>query len=238
MSNRELNEKLLDVCTDSPVDLVRAEELLRQGADPLGAVTADRETTNLFDAVVEYYITDDSWDLYRITELFLRYGMDISRPEIPYDDNNVLDPLWTFAFGHGEAVLLTLRLLLDHGLPAESAAQCWGHEICNYCQLWGDLTDEDMYKTYYDYLHKLMLFASYPHVLLNDPSLRDEIWYEQNDYDVTKFREWKNYSFAVDTSRCDRGTPEVYHSVVTVIENATGKAVWKFGVCLSPEDLE
>ena len=83
-----------------------------------------------------------------------------------------------------------------------------------------------------------MLVASYPHILNSDEELRKEIWYDYNcnGYDITQFRNWNDYVFDVDTSHCEHG-PEVYKSVVTIIEKTSGSPVWKFGICLSPDDV-
>lgn len=167
----------------------------------------------------------------------MKYGMDISKPSIPYDGSNVLNPLWMFGFFSNEVVLRTLKLLLDNGLSADDADECWGHAIFDLANIDGDLMTDFDYEVFNDYIRKLMLIASYPHVLNEDEYLRDEIWFQYNDYDVTKFRNWNNYAFDVDTSHCI-GNPHVCGSVVTIIEKTTGKPVWKFGVCLKPEEIE
>ena len=83
---------------------------------------------------------------------------------------------------------------------------------------------------------KLMLIASYPHVLNADRDLREEIWYAWNHYDLRRFRNWEDFDIIVDTSRCTHG-PDVRRSLVTIREKTTGKAVWVFGVCLEPEEV-
>ncbi len=236
----ELNAQLLAACTSENIDYERIESLLKQGAEPLGKIiTDDGYPDNLYEQVVhELFRNDDTpEDLYRITELFLRYGMDISKPAIPYDDSDILNPLWMFAFPANDCVLRILKLLLDHGLSADDAGQCWGHAFFDLINLHFELSDQIDHDIFYDSIRKLMLFASYPHVLDNDEDLRNEIWYNHNHYDLMRFRKWDDFSFEVDTSHCER-MPEVYKSVVTIIEKASGDPVWKFGVCLKPENLE
>lgn len=237
-SKDELNIELLESCTSDVIDYERVESLLNQGAEPLGRIVSHGYPNNLYDEVVDhlFHNNDTPDDFYLITELFLRYGMDISKPAIPYDDDNILNPLWTFAFPSNECVLRTLKLLLDHGLSADDARECWGHAIFDYVNVDGELSDPYQYEMFYDYIRKLMLIASYPHVLNADKDLRDEIWYDHNHYDMDRFRRWHDFTFEVDTSRCQRYS-EVYQSVVTIIEKDTGAAVWKFGICLKPEEL-
>lgn len=236
--NEKLNAELLAVCTRDSVDFAHAEELLRQGAEPLGRITLNDSDNNLYDEIVDYWFRNDETpeELYLITELFLRYGMDISRPAIPYDEGNIINPLWMLAFPSNECVLRTLKLLLDHGLSAEDAAECWGHAISDFLHVGGMLSDESEYEDFYDYIRKVMLIASYPHVLNADEKLRKHIWYDHNDYDLTHFRRWEDFRFEIDTSYCGR-EPEVYKSIVTIIEKESSSAVWRFGVCITPEEI-
>ena len=238
----ELNAELLKACEANVIDYDLVDSLLKQGAKPLGKITDGRFDNNLYEEVIStdlFFNDETTEDFYKITELFLKYGMDISKPSVPYDGSMVLNPLWTFGFPSNEVVLRTLKLLLDNGLSADDAGECWGHAIIDFMYVMhdGDLTSDSDYEVFYDYIRKLMLSASYPHVLSADKYLRDEIWLQYNDYDVTKFRNWNNYAFDVDISHC-KGHPHVCGSVVTIIEKATGKPVWKFGVCLKPEDIE
>ena len=233
-----LNLKLYNVCNAKEIDYNLAEELLKQGAEPLGKIKLpdNRIKTILYGEVVDVLFDNEETpeDLYKLTELFLKYGMDMTKP-VPYDEEEC-NPLWIFAFPSNDCVLRTLKLLLDHGLNAEDAGKCWNHAICDLVDMDGRLTDDLCYEFFYDYIQKLMLIASYPHVLEADESLRNEIWYSANDYDLKKFREWQNYEYAVDTSHCENG-PDVYKSIVTIIEKSTRNSVWRFGVCLKPEDV-
>ena len=238
---KELNQQLLAVCTADVIDYQLAEDLLKQGAEPLGEVInvyGDRD--NLYFAAINDLIDNEETliDLYRITELFSQYGLNISAPSVPYDDENVIHPLTVFSYATGEYALKGLMILLDNGLRAEDAAWCWEQEVSSFTDIWGKLEDLGALELYYDYIRKLMLIASYPHDLNADEELRKEIWYDYNcnGYDVMRFRNWNDYLFEVDTSHCERG-PEVYKSVVTIHEKNSGKPVWKFGVCLSPDDV-
>lgn len=248
MTKEELNKQLLDVCLADTVDYARAEELLKQGAEPLGRIGHGERPENLYTAVVdELYLGRDDVpeDLWKITELFLRYGMDIAKPSVPYD-SDTLNPLWTFGSPSMTAdsacpdtsaahVLHALKLLLDHGLRAEDAQECRTN-FKDMIRMVCDLDDPFDLRIFYDYLHKLMLIASYLHILDADEALQEEIWLKQNDYNPTRFRNWQGFTFEVDTSRC-KGDPCAPRAVVTIIEKSSGKIVWTFGIGLKPEDI-
>ena len=232
----ELNQKLLEECTSETIDYFRAEELLQLGAEPMGRVVDEfGDEDNLYSVVVDALWDNHEEDLFRVTELFLRYGMDVSKPSVPYDNIDVLHPLWMFGFPSEEYVLMALKLLLDHGLKAEDVAECWHHFMGDSVDVSGDLSQKGYYDFLYGDIRKLMMFASYPHVISEDEHLRREVWYDYNQYDLTKFRHWDDFDFEVDTSLCTPH-PEVYRSVVTIMEKDSGKKVWRFGVCLNPED--
>ena len=237
MSNvKKINLELLDACTMEKVDLSYIEELLKQGAQPLGAVCDSYGINNLYDAVVEHYLSGEEEIFVDITELFLKYGMDISKPEIPYDCNDVINPLWNFAFFSTEVGLKALKLLLDRGLDAESAGECWSHELLDWEIMEFYLEEERDYEFFYKMLRKIILIASYPHIIINDTNLQKEIWFSENDYDYTKFRNWDKYSFEIDTSYCI-SAPQANRSVVTIIEKNSGKKVWKFGFGISSQEV-
>ncbi len=60
------------------------------------------------------------------------------------------------------SMMETLRLLLDHGLTAEDAERGWGQELDDFLNV---LDDKDVRDELPHYVKKLMLTASYPHVL-------------------------------------------------------------------------
>ncbi|MBR0414654.1 MAG: hypothetical protein IJI67_06260 [Clostridia bacterium] len=241
MNQIELNNELLRVFSTFTINFSRVENLLQQGAEPLGKVQYHRVVNNLYDSVLDVMLCEDVCpeDFVKLTALFLRYGMDIAKPSIPYDGDNIINPLWSLAFVKGEAFLKVLKLLLDNGLSAEDASCCWNHAVCDLVQFGFVLDNEYAYECLYDCIKKLMLIASYEHILIENKDLQEEIWYNyaQNQYDLKKFRNWNDFLFEVDTSRCER-KPEPYKSVVTIIEKSNGLPVWKFGLCLTPEEIE
>ena len=243
MTTKELNAQLLDVCLADEVDYERAEALLRQGAEPLGIVDDPGSLPpwdNLYTVVISELFMHDVIPeaLYKITELFLRYGMDISRPSVPYSEDSP-SPLRTFSPPSGESgdcVLRTLQLLLDHGVSAEEARDCWMEALWTLELLDCDLTDPDERMWLDDFIRKLLLIASYPHILADDADLQREIWLDQNHGDLTLFRDWGAYTYEIDTTHCER-YPDARGSLITIIEKSSGRKVWTFGFCLDPQDV-
>ena len=162
--------------------------------------------------------------------------MDVSKPDIPYEECDETNPSWMFAFYSEANVLEVMRLLLDYGLDADSASKCWGHILSDYYHVWGKLEDEFCYEMLYEAIRKIMLIASYPHVLQNDKDLQEVIWLKHNTYPTEAFRDYDAFSFEIDSGNWGEETPQVYKSVVTIIEKKTGEKVWKFGFGLQPDD--
>ncbi len=239
-TNYELNQLLLDECLKDNPDYSKIEGLLKNGAKPMGAVKSGSNTNYndiVYCNIVEQYIDHDSDSevFPKLTELFLRYGMNVSKPDFSYDKSDESSPLWMFAFYSGENALKTLRLLLDYGLDAESASECWDHILFDYYNVWGALENEFCYEMLYDAIRKIMLIASYPHVLQNDEDLQAVIWLKHNNYPIESFRNWDDFTYKIDSSYWGNETPQVYKSVVTIVEKRTGKRVWKFGFGLQPD---
>ena len=139
-----------------------------------------------------------------------------------------------FAFYSGENALKTLHLLLDYGLGVDAASECWNHILFDYYNCWGYLENALCYEMLYDSIRKIMLIASYPHILQNDEALQKVIWSECNTYDPESFRNRNDFSFDIDSSYWGEETPQVYKSIVTIVEKKTRKKVWKFGFGLEP----
>lgn len=229
-----LNNKLYAECSKETLDCSEIERLLRSGADPLGATAVSG--WGLLEHIYGELICsmDDSTisNLPRITELFLKHGMDIDHPRVPYDDDNSLNPMWDFAFWANEHSASALEMLLNSGLSPESAGAMWGHAVDDLLMLGDcDLRDEFWKDTCVWVIKLIMLCASYDHVLA-DEDLRDFIGCSYNDYDLHKFRNWNNFDYEFDTSRCEP-VPEFRKSVVHILEAASHQEIWKIGICLS-----
>ncbi len=236
----ELNKRLFHECAKEHIDFSVVEELLKQGADPLGGTEICG--WNLLDHVYGDLVggsqDNKSVDLPQITELFLNYGMDIDKPKIPYDGSNSINPMWEFAFVTNENAIQALNMLLDRGISVESFGEFWGHAIGDLIQIeCGDpVKDEFWNDTCIWTLKMLMLAASYDYILDHDKDLQDFIGCSYNDYDIRNFKDWNRYRYEFDTSRCERNR-ELYKSVVRIYETDSGEEVWKIGVGLKEEEL-
>lgn len=78
----DMNNKLYEECVKEEIDLNVIEELLKESADPLVATAVS--AWGLLDHIYGDILCDTqdmlSKNLPEITELFLKYGMDISNP--------------------------------------------------------------------------------------------------------------------------------------------------------------
>lgn len=230
-----LNNQLYAECSKETLDCEAIEYLLKKGADPLGgtAVSGWDLLVHIYGEIVSESQGSKSINLPRITELFLKYGMDIDHPRIPYDDDNSLHPMWEFAFVMNENSVYALKMLLDAGISADAVGEMWGHATFDMINIHcGDPNDDEFWNYECVWLIKMiMLCASYDHVLDQDEDLRKFIGCAYNHYDIKKFREWDNYRYEFDTSRCS-GSPELYKSVVNIIEVDSNEVVWRIGIFL------
>ncbi len=236
-----LNTELLKVCVAGEINYGKAEELLKKGAEPLGYIENDEGwPDNLYSSVLDvlYQQEDTKEDYYSITELFLKYKMNISKPAVPYDGDWILNPMYHFIGRKNDCMLRTMRLLLDHGLNSEDAWCAWGHQTEDFVNVDGCFSDENVRFEFPDYVRMLMLIASYQHVLKDSTGLQQEIWFDYNKSrcDLLRFREWDWYDYEIDWSRSGR-IPRVSCSVVTIKDKQTGEEIWTFGISLSPEDV-
>ena len=231
----ELNKKLFDECAKEHIDFQLVEELLKQGADPLGGteMCGWDLLDHIYGDLVGGSQDNESVDLPQITELFLKYGMDIDKPKIPYDGSNSINPMCEFAFVTNENAIYALKMLLDKGISVESFGEFWGYAIGDLLQIeCGDPVNDEFWNyTCIWTLKMLMLAASYDYILENDKDLQDFIGCSYNNYDVHNFKDWNNYRYEFDTSHCEKHR-ELYKSVVHIYETNSGKEVWKIGVCL------
>ena len=229
----ELNKKLYDECCKEVIDFAAVEELLKAGADPLGG--AEAEGMDLLDHIYGDLVGgsqyNDSADLPRITELFLKYGMDIDKPKIPYDGHNSINPAWDFAFSTNENSIVALKMLLDNGLSADSFGLFWGHALCDFFHIeCGDPQNDEFWNHECTWTFKMMLLgASYDHILSNDKELKDFLCCDYNNYDIYNFRNWDNFEYYFDASHCEK-SPELYKSIIHIYEKVSGKEAWTIGV--------
>ena len=236
-----LNKQLYDECGKMEnIDFELVEELLKKGADPLGATEAYGWDVleHIYGEIVMGSQDNDSVDLPRITELFLKHGMDIDNPRIPYDGSNSLNPMWEFAFVTNENAIHALKMLLDRGLSVDSFGEFWGHAIGDLIQIeCGDPVGDKFWNyTCVWTLKMLMLAASYDYIFEADEDLRKFICCDYNSYDVHNFRDWDRYEYSFDTSHCDK-YKELYKSIVSITDKRSGEVVWKIGVGIAGREL-
>lgn len=229
----ELNQQLAEACSQEVIDFPLVESLLKQGADPLGA-------TNLYgwDLLHHIYgdsIACDSWysdseNLPQLTALFLNHGMNVDNPRIPYDGQDSLNPLWHFAHIVNGNTIVALKMLLDHGLSAESFAEFWDHAFTDYYIIdCGDPQNDAFWNDSCTWTLKMVLLgASYDHIIHADERLRELICCEHNNYDLHNFRNWDDYEYFFDTSHCQM-SPHLYGSILRIFDKKTGSKVWEMG---------
>ncbi len=221
----EMNNQLYRACVTQPADYGKMENLLKAGAQPLGSETvscSDSESC-LYSSIIGYYVADDdmSGDLYRITQLFLKYGMDISRPPLPYDDDWRLHPLWMCSFLGGDELLKTMRLLLENGLDADACEICCCHAYVDLMLI--NPVEMDYFDVFYkETIRKIMLFASFAHILHSSRYLQELFWYSRNSYPAEKFREWDMFYFAFEGA------------MIKILREDNGEEVWKFSIVIDP----
>lgn len=240
----ELNKKLYEECSKKVIDFEVVEKLLKQGADPLGPTEAHSYglLEHIYGEIVSESQDNNGVYLTQITELFLKYGMDVDNPRIPYDGGNSINPLWDLGLCLNERSIETLKLFLDRGISVDSFGQFWSTAMGDLIDVeCGDpVRDEFWNRVCVLSLKATMLAASYDYMLNEYEHLRKFIGYSYNDYDVHKFRNWNDFSYEIDTSNCDRYPEhcELYKSVVTIYEIESGKKVWRFGVYLDEMNFE
>lgn len=236
----ELNKKLYEECCKEPIDFSAVEELLKAGADPLGGTesTGYDLLDHVYGDLVGGSQDNNSVDLPKITELFLKYGMNVDKPRIPYDDANSINPAWEFAFVTNENAIVALKMLLDSGLSAESFGLFWDHIIDDLFYIdCGDPQNDEFWNHECTWAFKMMLLgASYDHILKNDKELREFLCCDYNEYNIHNFRDWYRFDYYFDTSHCEKG-PELYKSIVHVYEKETGNEVWTIGVGIDGRKL-
>lgn len=227
-----LNKKLKEEWYKEEIDFSAVEALLKQGADPLGGTAAGG--FKILDHVYSEIICDsqknNSADLPEITKLFLKYGMDVDRPRVPYDGMDSLNPLWCFTFVLNENAANALKMLLDHGLSAESFAEFGDHTMFDFY-----IIDTDPEHNEYDNdvctraFKMFLLGASYDHVFNADEKFREFLCCSYNTGDIHIFRNWNDFEYRFDTSSCEK-KPELRGSVVHIFSKKTGEEVWTIGL--------
>lgn len=217
----ELNKRLYGECINDKVDYKLVEELLKAGADPLGVIIYDdSEKAYIYGEIISDSFLNNGENLPKITELFLRYGMDISKPKIPYSTEIWDSPLWEFACFPNENLLLTLKLLLDKGIDCDVINDFVEHIITNVvCVDKGEFYPIEREQDHYLWAMKMiMLVASYDYIIEKNKVLAEFIRVKDNNYDLKKFREYNNFSYVFNKS------------IVNIYEEKTKNLIWRIRV--------
>lgn len=229
----ELNNKLKEECIKENVDFEIVEELLKQGADTLGgsAVCGWDILTHVYSEVIMETSRMNSINLPEITELFLKYGMNVDNPRIPYDDSDSFNPLWCFTFVPNENSIKALKMLLDNGLSADSFLEFWDHSMLDYFYL--DMWTSDEYELYKEesiWLFKMFLLgASYERILDSSDLFRIDTCCFCNTNDVHMFRDWNDFEYEFDVSHCKRSY-DLNGGIIHIYSKKTKEEVWTVGI--------
>ena len=229
----KLNKQLYLECSKDEIDCAAVERLLKQGADPLGgtAISGWGLLDHVYGEIVCESQYNNSCNLPKITELFLKYGMNIDDPRIPYDDENSINPLWDFTFALNENSIVALKMLLDNGLSAGSFTEFIDHSMMDFfnCECGDPENDEFWNKECIWTFKMLLLGASYDHILEGEPGIGEFICCSYNSGELKAFRQWNDFEYHFDTSSCVKG-PELYGSIIHIYSKKTEAEVWTIGV--------
>lgn len=237
----ELNKKLLDAATKEQIDYDEITSLLEQGADLLGC--CDEE---FGDYVLEEIIMNDYdkmlWEnidkkeqVVNLIEFFISKGFKPSDIEKGTEDGSSV--MWHFHFFASESGIQILKMFLDNGLKAEALEDYVDHFYTDTAMVDGYYEDAEMDECKEHYIKSLfyglkmvMLSASYPHVLNESEYLRSCIEMDStnkdNNYDLTKFRNYNNYEYELDTSTCDYLPYGLRNATVRIREKENSNIVW------------
>lgn len=231
----DLNKKLFNLLCDPIVDLEQIELVLNEGADPMGSADERDSDEHIFGEILCWCSSpeDGSPDLFNklpeITQLFIDHGMRIvDDPNNPFDGDNI-NPLWCMFFCVGEPTISALNILLDNGLSADVFEEFLGHAYTDIGYCYGNLVENNSdFKHFLDLTFKMIfLGASYPHIINKSKYLRDCISYDENSYNLTRFRNWDDYVYEYDLSTARNLEHGLADVIVKIREVNTGNVIWK-----------
>ena len=223
----DLNDALLEAA--KRCDLIEVEELLRQGADPLGSSDAADPGESVLGELFCFSMDDEAIaaTMPELLELFFAHGMDIGARNIPDDADNI-HPLWDLAFADTESGLNILATLLEHGLDCRSAEILVEHILTDLklCRVYDD--DDKWWRGCgCCSLKMVMLAASYPNILENSGYIADCISLAQNDAArLIGFRDWNRFIYQIDLSTSCHTPHDLYGATVRIRKKGTGEVVW------------
>ena len=233
--SKELNKKLSDSITEREIDYDLVDELLKEGADPLGCYNDYNDTPigNLFCMGGEDWGEETNGTLSdrfpKLINIFIKNGFDCSRFQRD-TDRRYNRELWCLTFSISQGAYETLKILIEHGLPIPAMEDFISHfytdsEMCD---------GSDMTPDYEEYLiwafRMIMLCASYPHILKNSEYLRECVELDstnkENRYDLTRFRQYEDFEYFFDISTLNNYPYGMRNATVRIIEKKTENEVW------------
>lgn len=223
MEQIELNKLLYDECSKKNLDLDKIDGLLIEGADPLGIFNKYGEF--VYNELIISAIEDDYKNLYEITKKFLDSGMLIKESVLKdkYGDKSI-NPFWVFAFKCDEEAMMTLKLLLDNDLDVASIEILADHIYIDYIFLEDDFDNlkdnKDAFISFEYAMKMIMLCVSYSHVIDDSDFIKDLIEYDNNNYDISKFRNFKTYYIEIEVKSEEK-------IIIIFKDNITNEVIWK-----------
>ena len=243
MTQLELNRLLFLASTAPEPDLKAVESLLKPGADPLGPYNSFGGCT-LEELFVISQESECAVVLPALTELFLRYGMDV--------DSSEKAVLHSLTWVRNEYGVQTLRLLMDAGLSAGEAEAFAVDLIEGILQTeageYDPALDADWRESIGCAVRMILLLASYERVFTGSRYIRKLMHAEEEGFAaIERFRDWEKYRCdVVFRDYGDRYAKEAeekipwYLGTATVFEKESGKEVRKLSLIgyLDMERLE
>lgn len=223
----ELNKALFHAVI--ACDYEETEQLLRAGADPIGATDEAAPAEHLLGKLFCRMQDNDDWAnaFPKFLELFYAHGMNIAEHKILEDDNSGC-PLWNLAFCQTEAGLNVLHTMLEHELDQNSAEVLVDHilldmEMCDGCEIEDDWWMESTICG----LKMVMLIASYPILLNQSTDIQSCIELERNDAQkLPLFRNWIDFDYHIDISTCTNIPHGLQNATLTIQNRKNGEIVW------------
>lgn len=223
MEQIELNRVLYDECSKKNLNLDKINDLLNKGADPLGIFNKYGEI--VYSELIISAIEDDYKNLCEITKKFLDNGMIIKEHVLNdrYGDDSI-NPFWNFAFKCDEEGIMTLKLLLDKDLDISSIEILANHIYTDYIFLedeFESINDDKDAFTRFEYAMKmLMLCSAYSYVVNNSDFIKDVIEFDNNSYDIFRFKNFKTYYMEVEVK-------SEKNIIIIFKDNVTNEVIWR-----------
>lgn len=165
----------------------------------------------------------------KILSLFIQKGFDCSRLLPSNGEDNHLE-LWGLTFSISEDAYDTLKILIENGISVKALEDFIDHFYMD-CEMvdGSDVYDEKEKRLKWAF-RMIMLCASYPHILNGSKYLQSCIELDStnkdNKYDLTKFRDYKDYTYRFDYSTMDNIPHGMRNAKVEILEKESETVIW------------